>query len=203
MATSKLAGGPLVERSAGAVRVSQSRAIGWGLLAFGLLPPSLVLASDWGRLARDPAGYAARTLGSMGWGAAAALSLAALLFGGLTLYGLAWLLWTRELDVRGGRWRFTSGFGPRPAAHEGAAGDVKTLHLWRKRMRSAGTAGTSDIGRESGRLLESWELRLALPGAPEPLFLGEWGDKAEAAAEAALWKELFPNLAVDEGETDA
>lgn len=38
-----------------------------------------------------------------------------------------------------------------------------------------------------------------MPGTAEPLFLGEWGLKAEAQAELALWQAVFPNAVVDEG----
>lgn len=199
MASSKLAGGPRVERTPSSVRVVQSKVPGWGLLAFGLGVPGLAAAANPASL-RSPGAAWARavdTLGPLGWGA---LGVAALFFGSLALYGLVWLAWTRELDVAlvGGRWRFKTGFGPWTSEHEGTLSDVRLLHLWRKRIQSPGTAGAEAVGQGSGSLVESWEARLALPGVQEPLFLGEWGLKAEAQAELELWKAVFPNARVDE-----
>ena len=59
-----------------------------------------------------------------------------------------------------------------------------------------------DIGNpSSGPPMESWGLRLAIPGNDEPLFLGEWGEKAEALAEIEAWRQILPRLAVEETES--
>jgi len=70
--------------------------------------------------------------------------------------------------------------------------EIETIHLWRNvRFPRRPTDGRSIPW-------ESWDVRLRIPGAGEPLFLGEWGLRAESLEEIERWRQLFPSLRLEE-----
>lgn len=193
--SSKMAGGPAISTPPGKVVVVQRKLIGWGLLAFGLGMPAAVLVSD-PRFRRNPQAYLVAALEGLGRTATLAIALAGLFFLSLALYGLFWLLWTRELvvDLNAKRLRFRTGLWPRLRTVEAGTGEIKTIHLWRK----VAYTQAIDAVAPGGDPLESWEVRLDLPGGVEPLFLGEWGERREAREEIERWRAIVPGLTVEE-----
>ena len=193
-------GAPRVVCRGGHVQVIQSPIIGWVMLGFGLGLPAAIAISEYGGI---PSDLPTRLLHA--WSASQGVALLgmaafALLFGGLAAYGLFWLLWRRDLDIdlNVGRWRFVSGLPLARRRYEGRRDDAFVAQL-RRQLRSSNAAIAGDLGNPmSGPARESWDLRLAIPGAAEPLFLGEWGEKAEALAEIEAWREILPRLAVEE-----
>lgn len=193
-------GAPRIRRAGGRVMLRQSRLIGWSLLAlFGILPGLAAYARYGARpaeLLREAATLSGLALAMAG--------LMLLLIVLLAAYGAFWVLWRREFDIDTGqrRWSFVSGIGPWAKRLSGSNDAAFALHLIRKRMsasRSDGAGGQLPFG---GPTRESWELRLAIPGGREPLFLGEWGEESEARAEIDAWRRLLPAAGVvEEGKS--
>lgn len=193
-------GAPRVTRHGAHVRVAQSPVVGWAPLIFGLGLPAAIVFSEFGGI---PSDLPARLLAA--WSAAEGLArfgIAAfvLFFGGLSLYGSFWLLWRRELDVDViiGRWRFVSGLPLIRRTWSGHKDDAFVAQLHRHLRSSVNRAG--DAGSASGPPMQSWALRLAIPGDAEPLFLGEWGLKEEALAEIEAWRAILPRISIEESE---
>ena len=198
-------GAPRVTRHGGHVRVVQSPVVGWALLGFGLGLPAAIIFSEFGGLPPDlPARLLRAWAGAEGM-ARFGMIVFVLFSGALSLYGLFWLLWRRELDidVNVGRWRFVSGLPLARRILEGRKDDAFIAELQRQLRSASFVQGGEMVNPSSGAPLESWELRLAIPGNAEPLFLGEWGQKEEALAEIEAWRAILPRLAVAESGADA
>lgn len=196
--TPSLASGfPLMTRSAGSLRVAQGRGVGWVLLSIALSVPGAILVDEMFRDSVKPFVTRFELIRQMDFLALAGMAFFLLFFGALFVYGLFWVLWKREftVDLAAGRYRFVTGVLLWQQQCAGQCSDVLTMHLARKRI-SGDTPGVP-YGM-SGSLLESWELRLAIPGCREPFFLGEWGDHDEALAEGAAWREIFDHLVIED-----
>lgn len=111
------------------------------------------------------------------------------------LWGLVWLIWTRELqiDLAQRRYFFLTGIGPWKRRLTGMCDEALKLRLLHKQYASSGAQSTG----MSGRSMEAWELSLEFPGASEPLYLGEWGKHDEVMAEIAAWQEIFPRATIE------
>lgn len=195
-----LPGAPRTTQSPGGLVVTQRKTVGWVLLGISVGVPAMVLYAERRSWWADPLHSLRVTSEQLQGGALVAALLALALFTAMFAYGVFWLLWQRELrvDLIRHRYVFTTGVWPWLRRHEGTCAVELVLQLSRKRYSSANAAG--DPGSMSGPDKESWELRLALPGCREPLFLGEWSEYSDALATCETWRGTFPNLHVeDEG----
>lgn len=202
--SSKQSGGPRIAMRNGRLVVVQNRLVGWILLAIGVGAPALILVSER-RFRRDPAAYLSGILDGLGWGSSIMAFLGGSLLLLLALYGLFWLLWVRQLviDSNSQRLQFRTGLWPFVKTIDASTREIKTIHLWRKVVRpmkssSASGGGAPGVGYP---LWESWEVRLAVPGSGEPLFLGEWGLRDGALEEIERWKKILPGLVLEEGDS--
>lgn len=197
--SSLIAGAPRVTRWGGQVRIAQTRVIGWAMSAFGLGIPAAVLLSEYGGIPPDLAERLLRAWSIAGALERLGMAVFALFFGAIAAYGLFWLLWRRELtlNLNGGGWHFVSGL---PLLRRRVAGrlDAAFVALLHRQLRAGSNVYADGSHPHGGEPLESWELRLAIPGHAEPLFLGEWGERAEAMAEIAEWSAILPRLTVEE-----
>lgn len=201
-ASSKLPGAPRVVARFGNVRVEQSRASGWVMLAFGLGIPGAILFSEYAKRASfraDPAAYLGRQIEQLadiplwGW---PVIVLGVLFLAFLTGYGTYWVLWRRVLsiDLNLGHVRFETGIWPW----------VRRIELGRDaftriELRRTVLAGTRDHGRPFQH--ERWELDLPVPGCTQPLHLGMWGLRVEAIAEAERFRAWLPALVLAESDS--
>ena len=202
--SSLMTGAPRVTRHAGHVRVEQTRAVGWALLALGAGVPAAILHSKYGGPPPALPQRLAHAFAAADGMARLGLGLAALLFGGAAAYGLFWLLWQRvfDIDLNLGRWRFTTRLAGWTKTGAGRVDDAFVAQLFCKRMAASRMHGDGTLSPGGGPLRESWELRLVIPGQREPLFLGEWGLRDEALTEIAAWRAILPRLTVEKtGDT--
>jgi hypothetical protein len=193
-------GAPRITQPPGALVVTQRKTTGWVLLGISVGVPAAVLYAERQTWWADPLHALRVASEQLQGGELAAALLVLLFFTAMFAYGVFWLLWQRELriDLNRRRYVFTTGVWPWLRRHEGACNADLVLQLSCKRYSS--TNATGDSGSTSGPEMEGWELRLALPGCREPLFLGEWSDHADAMATCETWRRTFPNLHVeDEG----